>query len=198
METYTDVFGDGIYNWPKEMLPVKVYIQPGDSVPGYRSNYPTILRQCFDEWIAASNGRLAWVEVNNAAQANIVCRFRAEAPERAGGEEAGLTRTHARFNTETNEGTIYKATMGLSTRLPEREFSEDEIRKVCLHEVGHAFGLAGHSRLRNDIMFASVNRNQVPTLSGRDRSAIVRLYQRYPQTNGAALLRTKSNGRQQS
>ncbi len=184
---YSDVFGDGVYNWPKEMMPVKVYIKPGDEVPGYRSDYSNVLRQSFDEWVNASGGRLSWVEVSHPEKANIVCSFRPDAPQRVEGQEAGLTKTHTRYNTETHEGTIYKASMGLTTRLPEREFSDAEIRKVFLHEVGHAFGLAGHSHLRNDVMFASVNKNQMPTLSDRDRSAITKLYRRYPRLNGRAM-----------
>ena len=70
--------------------------------------------------------------------------------------------------------------MELASRLPNREMSDDEIKKTFLHEVGHAFGLAGHSQLRDDIMFARVSAGQPAHLSNRDRSTICRLYRDYP------------------
>ncbi|HEY9869506.1 MAG TPA: matrixin family metalloprotease [Candidatus Obscuribacterales bacterium] len=175
-----DISDEGLFWWAPESMPVRVYIEPGDDVDGYRSNYPAILSNCFDEWVKASGNRLSWAQVERKQDANIVVSFTADAPERSEGTEAGRTRTYTRFNTESNTGIIYKATMALATRLPDREMSDEEVKKTFLHEVGHAFGLAGHSPYRSDIMFARVSRSQAPFLSQRDRSTIVRLYGQYP------------------
>jgi predicted Zn-dependent protease len=175
-----DISDEGVFRWSPESMPVRVYIEPGDDVDGYRNNYRAILSGCFDEWVRASGNRLSWRQAERKQDANIVVSFTADAPERSEGTEAGRTRTYTRFNTETNTGIIYKATMALATRLPDREMSDEEIKKTFLHEVGHAFGLAGHSPYRTDIMFARVSRSQAPFLSQRDRSTIVRLYGQYP------------------
>jgi len=63
--------------------------------------------------------------------------------------------------------------------LPEREFSESEVKRAYLHEVGHAFGIAGHSSEPADIMFFAVRKNQSPHLSERDVATINHLYGGY-------------------
>jgi len=174
-----DIATDGLYNWPREKLPIKVFIEPGEELPGYRANFPDVLRQSFDDWMRASGNRLTWVQVDQSQSADIICHWSPDAPERMDGTEAGRTKTYARFNTETNRGTIYKVTMSLATRLPDREMTDDEIKKTVLHEVGHALGLEGHSPERSDIMFARVSPSQLPYLTDRDSATIVRLYSDY-------------------
>lgn len=180
-EDYLDaIAGSGVFRWPEEKMPVRVFVEPGKNIPGYRSNYPAILKSCFEEWVLAAKNRLAWTEVSRKEDADIVCSFTAQAPERLDGSEAGRTKTHTRFNTVTNCGTIYRATMVLATRLVDRELGDEELRKTFLHEVGHAFGLADHSPSRTDIMFSRVSVSQKPALSAADRATIVRLYHAYP------------------
>lgn len=182
----SDILGDGVYSWPVDRLPLKVYIPDGTGVPSYRSNFPQVLRECFDDWAVASGNRVAWQEVGSAQEADIVVQWRSDSPERDGGNEAGLTRTYTKYNTKTKYGTIYKADMGLVTRLPYRELSDLEIKKTFLHECGHALGLAGHSHERGDIMFAKVSPSQQPFLNSRDIDAIMVVYGRYPQHNAKA------------
>jgi len=184
---YLDAISDeGIFRWQAQSMPIKVYIEAGDDVPGYRENFPDILRSCFDDWVAASNNRLGWTEVTRKEDANLVCSFTADAPEREGGTEAGRTKTYSKFNTETNEGVIYRGTMRLATCLPDQELSDEQIKKTFLHEVGHAFGLPGHSPNRHDIMYAKVNGSQLPELSASDIATIQRLYRTYPTRTGIA------------
>ena len=175
-----EVFGDGLYTWPADKLPVKVFIRDGADVAGYRPEFTEALRSAFERWIDASKGRLSWREVDREDAADVVCYWRTDVRERINGTEAGLTRTHTRFNTETREGTIVRATMGLLTELPGKRFSGEEFQKICLHEVGHAFGLAGHSHERGDIMYKSVSGVQSRDLTERDCIAINRLYGAYP------------------
>lgn len=171
---------DGVYQWPVTKFPIKVYLEPGEGISGYRSNFNPLLRAAFDAWTEASNGRLSWIEVKEKSKADVVCRWSNVAKERAEGTEAGNTKTYTLFNTQTNCGTIKRATMDLLTRLPERIFTDAEIQKTTLHEVGHAFGVACHSPQRHDIMFAAVSASQDPQLSDRDISTINRLYAGYP------------------
>ncbi len=182
----SDILGDGVYSWPVDRLPLKVYIPDGTGVPSYRSNFRQVLRECFDDWAVASGNRVAWLEVGSPQEADIVVKWRADSPERDGGNEAGLTRTYTKYNTKTKIGTIYKADMGLVTRLPYRELSDLEIKKTFLHECGHALGLAGHSHDRGDIMFAKVSPSQEPHLNTRDIDAIMAVYGAYPQRNVSA------------
>lgn len=175
-----DCSEEGIYHWPAEKLPIKVFMENGTNVPGYRANFPQILANGFDAWVTATNGRLGWVQVRDKSQADLVVSWTTSTPEHENGTEAGRTKTFTKFDTTTNHGKIYKATMALATRLPDREMSDEEVTKTFMHECGHAFGIAGHSPNRVDIMCAKVNHSQQPVLSKADVATIVRLYGSYP------------------
>jgi predicted Zn-dependent protease len=175
----SEVAPDGLYCWPADKMPVKVFFQPADGLEGYKSTYPRVLADSFDEWTRASQGRLSWLEVSQPEQADIVVRWTVQAKDRPTGTEAGNTKTYALVNTQTHRGTIHKADMTLLTRLPEREFTDSEIKRAYLHEVGHAFGIAGHSSKPDDIMFFAVRKNESPSLSDRDIATMNHLYGAY-------------------
>jgi predicted Zn-dependent protease len=177
----SDIQQDGYYTWPKEKFPVKVYMQPGDGTPGYKSYYPDMMRDCFNEWCQAAGGRLSWQEVNDPKNADIKINWSDQVVEEVAGTEAGKTRTYARYNPNTNFGIIQKADMRLLTRLPEREFSDNEVKKAYLHEVGHAFGIAGHSNNRHDIMYHAVVNTQHPAIGARDIATLDHIYDLAPQ-----------------
>jgi len=171
-----DVSTDGLYCWPAAKLPVKVFFQPSDGVPSYRDSLPLTLKSCFDEWTAASGGKLGWLEVSDARSADIVVQWASQAQERPEGTEAGLTRVYGQLNTATNRGIIRRVEMKLLTRLPERELTDLEVRKAYLHEVGHAFGIVGHSPNPSDIMYFAVSKRRGTHLGDRDIATINRLY----------------------
>ncbi len=174
-----DISDEGIYRWEPKKMPIKVYMQDSRQVPGYQSSFRSVLANSFDQWVQASQHKVSWVPVADPARADIVCRWTESAPELADGTEAGRTRTYTRFDTSTNSGTISRATMTLLTRLPERLLRADEIARAYLHEVGHAFGLAGHSPNHEDIMAAVVSRGQKASLSLADVATINTLYAGY-------------------
>jgi predicted Zn-dependent protease len=60
---------------------------------------------------------------------------------------------------------------------------EIEIMRTCLHEVGHALGIDGHSADVNDVMYFSESAKHMGTLTRRDMVTIIRLYGRYPARN---------------
>jgi len=172
----SDFSADGLYNWPVDKSPIKVCFSSGSAIPGYEQNSVRVLAGCFDEWCAASEGRLRWQRVHSAQAADIKVRWTDRVTERAEGTEAGRTRTYARLNTVTNRGTIDGADMILLTRLPERRFTDAEIRKAYLHEVGHAFGIAGHSHNRRDAMYFALSPLQSGHLDERDKATLDHLY----------------------
>jgi predicted Zn-dependent protease len=128
--------------------------------------------------------------VNERADADLVCRWIEQAPERKEGTEAGRTKLFLTLNTTTNHGVIKNATMALLTKPSDREFTLDEVKKAYLHECGHAFGLSGHSSQRTDIMTAVVTRSLPTELSKRDIASIRSLYAEYPLRQEQAVVRS--------
>jgi hypothetical protein len=102
------------------------------------------------------------------------------------GVEAGETQTVVKRFPFVRQGTIVFAHVYVLTSLFGRSFSDTYTYKTCLHEVGHALGLQGHSRTASDIMFATLNPYQVPYLTERDGNTIDALYAG-AQTNVAQL-----------
>jgi predicted Zn-dependent protease len=167
---------EGRHRWGESHLPLKVFIASGQNVPGYRENFDSIMGSALDEWATTSNERINWQRVNSPEQANIAITWTAARTERPEGTEAGLTKTTTRMNPVTREGVIAKVNMHIVTQLPGRTFSDAEIRKTCLHEVGHALGLQGHSSNPGDIMYYAISPRQKATLTNRDRATINQLY----------------------
>src|SRR5262249_48931115 len=64
-------------------------------------------------------------------------------------------------------------------RESERPIGEDDMKKTCLHELGHALGLQGHSTNNHDIMFYSVSPTVWPVLSKRDKATLLGIYGMY-------------------
>jgi hypothetical protein len=125
-----------------------------------------------------SNGKLAWVEVSNPQAADIYCEWTAKVnPQRP--NEAGFTVAMARNNNGTPIRTMGKAKITILTHYNGKNLTDRDMRKVCLHELGHAYGLQGHSPFSDDIMFATTSRNQGDSLSMRDVKSIQRLYEGY-------------------
>jgi TPR repeat protein len=60
---------------------------------------------------------------------------------------------------------------------------------MCLHEIGHALGLAGHSIFGDDIMYSEMN--HLGTLSARDIQAINSLYKDNAEYNVLTILKNE-------
>lgn len=178
-----EITAEGKYTWKKDRFPLKVYIKPDQTVPGFRNNMPDMVRSSFNEWTESLGGKISWAEVSSPEQADITVGWTALAEDHGRGTEGGRTRTFARINHATNLGTIDKAEMTLLTRLPygSGELGDNEIKRAYLHEVGHAFGLTGHSSTRSDVMYYAVGPRQGASLGERDVATMKRLYDGYPE-----------------
>ncbi len=171
-----DVTHQGNFTWSLRQMPLRVYIEDGTGTPGYRDSYQDYVRRAFNEWQVISNSELTWREVNSPAQADIVCSWTAEARPKGGSVEAGETRTTIQRSPFFPNGHIVSAQVVVLTDLFGRSFSNENIYKTCLHEVGHALGLQGHSSTTSDIMYPVLNASQTPYLKDRDRNTILALY----------------------
>ena len=181
----------GLYQWQPAKLPIKVCITPGNGVPGYRASFPGFVRNALDTWCAASGGKLSWKEVKTASAADVNVRWTDQVTQRSNGTEAGETNAYTRLDTSTGRGIIYGAKMTLLAELPNKQFTDTEMDKTILHETGHALGLQGHSPVRTDIMYYSINPDQQPALTERDEATMAHLYADYPAEASDVAVRAK-------
>lgn len=167
---------DGNFRWSPEKLPIDVYIADGRGVAGYQPEYRQMMIDAFNEWCDTSNGTMTWREVQNPNKSDVMVNWTSSPNVRPGAVEAGQTKTLVQQNKITGDGKIVNAQISILTELLGRSFAEDAMRKTCLHEVGHALGLQGHSDVPTDIMYPTVNEHQVAKLKSRDINTLARLY----------------------
>jgi len=185
-----DLNPNSVFCWPASRQPIRVFISPAVGIPGYKENYLDLLKQSYQQWCEASKGKISFVFINNRKQADITINWVCD-------KSMFTTDKDGTARTFYNENGIDRATVNLLTiPLPFGNSQEQDavIKNVCLHEIGHALGLAGHSHNPNDIMAKSVQSyNTVATvsLSQRDRNTISRLYSDLP----AIQARWKAQGR---
>lgn len=167
---------DGNFRWSVERMPIRVFISDGGSVAGYRPEFRKMIADAFNEWCSNSHGLVSWTQVNNPRLADVVCTWTNNPTIKPGSVEAGQTRTLVQTNRETGEGRIVTAQISILTQFMGQPFSNENMYKTCLHEVGHALGLQGHSDVPSDIMYPTVNHTQTAQLKARDLNTLTSLY----------------------
>jgi tetratricopeptide (TPR) repeat protein len=172
--------GQTIARWPVER-PIRVFIEPGEGVFGYQPSFNQILLDAFFQWIHCTNC-LSLQTVSSKEDADIVCHWISDRKDfqNSSGAEGGKTNYH--WVTDPNHIGQYLisnvdialCTVGLDGKTP---VTEVQAKSLCLHEIGHALGLKGHSSNNNDVMFFAQNYYRPTTgLSDRDKATIIRLY----------------------
>ena len=177
--------------WQSARMPLKVYIsdgrdQTGAPVRGFREYFNEILLDAFNTWVKASNNRLAYVLVDNAQIADIVCTWTDRKDflkERGTKVEQGVARVASRSLPQGTDEEIehVNVIILIMDNDGRNVIADDVMKKACLHETGHALGFAGHSTNNKDIMFFSDSPTVWDSLTKRDRATMARLYQDYPE-----------------
>lgn len=163
-----------IMKWPASRMPIKVFIAPGASVPGYKLSFDSVLRQSFADWSEASNGLVTFQFVPNEAAANLVCSWTNDPGTMKNRAEAGETNISA-DRQGIVQGSIKFLTVPLVQALP---VTDNFLKQTCLHEIGHALGFGGHTNNKSDTMFFTIRfSDQPPSLSARDKRSIQLLYE---------------------
>jgi predicted Zn-dependent protease len=165
--------------WSQMKMPLKVFISPGINKEFFNPDYVDILKGAFTDWQKRSRQLVRFEFTEKSRGSDIVVKWTDNLRKLAKLHRAGNTTTTA------NEfGRINSASIVLSTISPFKEtaepMAEPDFKAVCLHEIGHALGLDGHSTNPGDIMFYSVSRvNKNRELSRRDITTLNRLYHGY-------------------
>lgn len=171
---YEEATKKSLLRW-KTAVPIKVFIAPSEQMKGSKPQYSKYLADAFDEWTLATPS-LKWQRVEFAKDADVVCYYVTAMPKGSifSTSEGGHS---SLVGTESDPHIIGSAKVLIKTLSAEGDsVSDEEIRSVCLHEVGHTLGLNGHSGNPKDAMFYSTSPHPVVELSARDKSTIARLY----------------------
>lgn len=166
--------------WPATKIPLKVFIDQTSSARGFKPEFVGIAHDAFITWYQASGKKLSFAFVNTLDEADINVEW-TDGMLKVGDEKyertkAGLTTTTRREHT-IERARIQIRTVQAFTKNPE---PVDRIKETCLHEIGHALGLNGHSTSTADIMYFGNSTRQLPALTKRDKATMARLYSSYP------------------
>lgn len=175
--TTTDYFpfttASGTIKWPDSRLPIKVHIASGSRVPGYKSEFQGIMNDAFKTWGTASGDRVKFEYVTKPEGADIDCIWTNDFSQVSSPSEGGEAQV-----TWSSKGIEHvKVVILTADPTPDSPLTQNQVQAVCLHEIGHAIGLIGHSPKPNDIMFCSMpSADTKVALSPRDVGTIRHLY----------------------
>lgn len=172
---YLETTAPAAARWNLADMPIRVYIEPALKDSHWKPDYDTILRKAFQTWATASKNILSFQFVTNSRDAQIKCHWTSKADDLSDSGEQGVARTsHADSHLINADVTILMANPK-NSKVP---VSTEIITKTCLHEVGHALGLSGHSPNPKDVMYFSEEDNgvKIVDLTTRDRKTIHMLY----------------------
>ena len=158
---YSDIDTPAVWINPRE---IKVYVYP-DEIKHY------ILKRSLNTWDDALGSNLNFKYINNPSEADITIKY----VEKLSDNQAGITKVnHLKI-----QGKIYlgKADVSVAKHSPSGwKFTDVQLNKIALHEIGHAIGILGHSENINDIMYYSTEMQRQSTLSSKDVETARKIY----------------------
>lgn len=138
-------------SWQSKRMPLKIYFQPSNDVPGFDPRYLDEFKAACDEWAKATENRVSFQTVEEQKDSDIEVSWTTElAPDLVHSAAIGATWP----KTIPGEG-IDHARIALLTTFEKRHLGLKAMRWASMHELGHALGL-GHSVRKADVMYKTV------------------------------------------
>lgn len=152
--------GNVVTRWRERSEPIRVWVQPQSTEPGFSPELISPTRRAFTAWNELDAG-VSFELVDDSALADVHVTWRAEMPK--------LRQIGTTFRMTGGMGWIVFAHVQLST-----SYDIYTVQNAARHEAGHVLGL-GHSPVMEDIMAAETEGKQYQ-LTPRDRATVVGLY----------------------
>lgn len=159
--------------WPTSRMPIAVYIEPSKE-PGYKPVLAAIVRNAFDEWTMAGGGKISFIFVDKpGSDAKIVVHWTHDRSKMQSSKEDGQTTLIA-----DGQGIVSAEILLLTVPPPAmKTLADNYVRRIALHEVGHALGIAVHSANGSDIMCGTILPVDKPcAIAAGDVQALASLY----------------------
>lgn len=158
--------------WPAGRMPIAVYIEPSKE-PGYKPALAAIVRNAFDEWTMAGGAKISFIFVDKASDAKIVVHWTHDRSKMQSAKEDGQTTLIA-----DGQGIVSADILLLTVPPPAmKTLADNYVRRIALHEVGHALGIAVHSANGSDIMCGTILPEDKPcAIAAGDVQALASLY----------------------
>jgi hypothetical protein len=139
-----------------------------------------MVRLCLSQWCAATHGSISYKFATSADSANLILDYTDRKELVSSDHELGIDgntdmRIRAQDNTPDWANIVILVKDGPGA-IPFR--NKEFLTRSCLHELGHALGMHGHSPSSRDVMFSAATVNGAAMLSERDKKTIQRIYQR--------------------
>ena len=163
----------GTTKWNPTHSPIKVYIGNGNKVPGYKTEYQGVMTDAFNNWALASQDKVKFDFVSKPEGADIECVWTNDYSKVSSPAEGG----EAQIQSGKNGIEHVKIVILTADPTPDSPLSPNQVKAVCLHEIGHGLGLIGHSPDPSDIMFCTMpSVDSKISISPRDVDTIRKLY----------------------
>lgn len=167
-----------VTKWRKADMPIKVHVRSNYQIPAFYDQFKEIVRDSLDQWCKASGGAISYKLIEDREAANLIFDY-TDRPELCTSEhEMGLEGAiemmiRADDNTAAKGNVVVLVRNGPHTPSFRTKVL---ITKTCLHEVGHALGMHGHSPNNHDVMFLAATPEPTALLTERDKATIRRIY----------------------
>jgi len=163
--------------WHKADLPLKVYVRKNAQIPEYYNQFLGIVRDSLDQWCAASGGTVSYKFVSAKEGANIVCDYTDHRELVSSQHELGIDGNTEMLTTMDNAPSNVNCVLLVKDGPGASIFRKRPLVMLCcLHELGHALGMHGHSPNNHDVMFPAAKLTESASLSDRDKATIKRMY----------------------